>query len=216
MIGLILTHGQSLITMGAIANRSGNGDPNLAELAYRKMTEIGLTSFLSAEAPIQEDRSIYSHMQLIVDQREINAAGPLLGLLSAHRKFPLDDIFVLACNMPFMKSSCLYYLFDLWLERISEIYVYQKGGRATPYCGIYSYNALRQIDRLVTASNKRENSLQYYVQHLNTCYMHIPKEEELAFQTITSQSQLRILYETGLSAANKLAWSKQSSIFLNN
>jgi len=213
MIGLILAGGKNLMTVRDMTTNVLPNGLNMVELAYRKLTEIGLTTYLSVEPLLPGDLPAYGDMQLIINQKGINATGPLLGLLSAHRKFPMDDIFVLACNMPFMKISCLYHLFDLWLERISEINVYQKGGRAEPFCGIYSYDALRQIARLVSDKQKSHSSLQYFVQRLNTCYMHIPKEDEVAFLNIRTQNQLELLCKTQMSNPDQLLRSNAAYLF---
>lgn len=169
------------------------GGLTMAEASYKKLTNIGLTTYLSVNERQSGDGDFFNGVPIIKDHSQINARGPLLGLLSAHKKFPMDDIFLLACNMPLMKNALLNQLFDLWLDQISEVYVYQKGGRAVPYCGIYTYSALRHIDQLVEDDRKKASSLQYYVQRLNTCYVHIPQDDESAFRIVHSELQLDIL-----------------------
>jgi len=192
MIGLILAGGksQNLHLHGELTTLSTPGGKTMAQLAYSKLTELALTTYLSVRRVQPDDLQRTADIPVILDNSSIHAEGPLLGLLSAHRKFPMDDIFLLACNMPLIKTAYLHDLFDLWLDKISDIYVYQKSGRAVPFCGIYSFQALRQMDKMVSLSQKKETSLQYYIQRLNTCYMHIPEEAASMLQLINSEEEL--------------------------
>lgn len=193
MIGIILAGGKSLKMADEMTAITMPGGLTMAQLAYQKLTDIHLTTYLSVPPLQRGDVELWGELPLIVDQVEINAKGPLLGLLSAHRKFPMEDIFVLACNMPLMKIQYLQDLYDLWQERISDIYVYEKNGRAEPFCGIYTYHALRQISQLVEDGLKKESSVQYYVQRLNTCHKHIAPEAESALEIIYSKKALNQL-----------------------
>lgn len=199
MIGIILAGGDSLRMGQDKATIQMPHGLTMAELTFKKLSSIGLSVYLSVNQRQSQDPAFVKDMRYITDSRDIYAAGPLVGLLSAHLQFPEDDIFVLACNMPLVKVDYLDHLFDEWLKRSHDVYVYQRGGRAEPLCGIYTHESLKVIDYLVDTSTRKNNSLQYYVQGLNTCYMPIPKSDEEVFITVNTPQQVKNIFEMAAS-----------------
>ncbi len=87
---------------------------------------------------------IFSPEHLITDS--LNLPGPLNGLLSAHLKYPNDDLLLLACDMINMQTSTLIHLIDTYQDNPDYgFYVYQNNGYAEPFCGIYTSPGLAKL-----------------------------------------------------------------------
>ena len=72
------------------------------------------------------------------DERE----GPLNGLLSVHRRYPGDDLLLLACDMQDLDAATLSRLIEAYAEGDAEGYAYEVEGVLQPLCAIYTTKAL--------------------------------------------------------------------------
>jgi molybdopterin-guanine dinucleotide biosynthesis protein A len=91
--------------------------------------------------------------QLIVDAAEW--AGPLNGLISVHRRFPANDLLLLACDMPDLDAATISGLIDTYAAERADFFLYEEAGVLQPFCGIYTGDALAGA-----ADRQQDGSLQ--------------------------------------------------------
>jgi molybdenum cofactor guanylyltransferase len=102
---------------------------------------------------------------LIVDNAELGLAGPLLGVLSAHVRFPNEDLMVLACDSPNMNQSVLEKLQEENLKNNdSEAFVFKFAEQVEPLCGIYTSKGLAKILALYQTKNLTKHSMTYVLE----------------------------------------------------
>ncbi|MBN8220511.1 MAG: NTP transferase domain-containing protein [Spirochaetes bacterium] len=99
--------------------------------------------------------------------------GPLGGLLSVQRKFPTADIFLLACDMPYVTAADIRRLLSLG----SALAAYRSGGIFEPLCAFYSAAVSAEILRRTEAAIKegvRPPGLQRLLHDLRATAVHPP------------------------------------------
>ena len=95
-----------------------SGAVNWAQAGASKMMALQIPVLLSVnEGQFSFYKNIFPENQLVTDDASIDASGPLLGLLSMHVKYPLEDLFILACDMPLMETSVLEHLLSCFPVR---------------------------------------------------------------------------------------------------
>src|SRR5690606_15497298 len=121
------------------------GKDNWAQSAVHKLEKLNIPVCLSVNSKqIHAYIHFFSAEQLIKD--ETSAKGPLNGLLSVHRKYPNDDLLLLACDMTEMDAETLE-----TLKRSAtmfpgfDYYVYTKEDFIEPLCALYSAKSLKKL-----------------------------------------------------------------------
>src|SRR5579872_7087006 len=103
MIGVILCGGQS-IRMGMDKGLIPCSEGIWAQAAVDKMAALHLPVFISVNSAQYDEYSrFFPSTALITDDRSLFVAGPLLALLSVHRRMPEEDLLILACDMPMIQ-----------------------------------------------------------------------------------------------------------------
>ena len=108
MLGVILCGGKST-RMGSDKGLLKLDMPiHWAKTAADKISELDLPVYFSVN-PTQypEYATIFPAEQLIKDSDTLQLRGPLCGVLSVHLRFPNEDLFILACDMPLMETALL-------------------------------------------------------------------------------------------------------------
>jgi molybdenum cofactor guanylyltransferase len=148
-----------------------------AKAAQEKFLLMNLPTVLSVnEAQVEKYRLLFLKEQLIVDDAELALAGPLLGVLSVHIRFPNEDLTVLACDLPNMQQTVLEKLQEEHLKNNdSEAFVFKFAEQVEPLCGIYTSRGLAKILALYQTKNLAKHSMMYVLEQLNATYL-IPKE----------------------------------------
>lgn len=124
---------------------------------------------------------------LICDSLEI--PGPLNGILSAHKKYPEADLFVLACDMPFMNGATLSRLVSVYESKPEYgVYFYEKDGFIEPLCSIFRKETLSGLLHEYTSATLNQFSLQKILSRLP--YLALEIKDTLAFSNINSEEEL--------------------------
>ncbi len=98
----------------------------------------------------------------VVDQR-----GPMTGILSALVMPDVSDIFVTACDMPFINVILIKYLRDKWEDKWDAVIpVFHK--RPQPLFGIYSKRIAHNIEESI---NNGQRSLREFLQTIEVLYV---------------------------------------------
>jgi len=157
--GIVMCGGQSL-RMGTDKGLIPIHDTCWAAFMASKLAVIQLPVSVSINSTQQQQyKAFFPDMQLIIDS--LNIGGPLNGLLSAHAKYPDDDLLLLACDMINMQTETLSRLCDIYsTESNYDFYVYQNVDFAEPLCAIYTSIGLKKLVRNQASVTLQNSSLQ--------------------------------------------------------
>jgi molybdopterin-guanine dinucleotide biosynthesis protein A len=175
MIGLVLCGGKSS-RMGTDKGllKTGLNGLSWAQHAGEQLTALGLPVVYSVNISQAE---MYKQQlpaaTLVPDNPSVQAAGPLLGLLTTHLFFPQHDLFVLACDMPAMQHPVLMYLLTQYRKTTALLYLFRHT-HPEPLCGIYTAAGLAHILSLLQQDALTGYGLQYIASLLHTCYVPVP------------------------------------------
>jgi molybdopterin-guanine dinucleotide biosynthesis protein A len=148
-----------------------------AQVAHKKVSAIHLQTVLSIDSSqFQNYSSVFLKEQLVPDQPGLNMAGPLLGIVSVHCRFPGEDLLVLACDLPNMQSVVLEEL--LWQFRMNDVYeaiAFKVREQIEPLCGIYTAKGLAKILSSHEKNTLMQHSMMHVLETLHTQYI-VPQE----------------------------------------
>src|SRR5688500_4025412 len=101
-----------------------------AQTAIDKMATLNIPVKISVNSKQYPDyAAVFLASDLITDDATLPLKGPLLGVLSSHVKFPTEDLFILACDMPLMEPSLLNTLYTQYQQEHSfNVYVFTNEG----------------------------------------------------------------------------------------
>jgi molybdenum cofactor guanylyltransferase len=176
MLGVVLCGGKSS-RMGDDKGLLLVNNKSWAKATQEKLALMNLPTVLSVgEAQVEKYRLLFPKEQLIVDNSELALAGPLLGVLSVHIRFPKEDLLVLACDLPNMQQTVLEKLQEEHLKNNdSEVFVFKFAEQVEPLCGIYTSRGVAKILALYQTKNLLKHSMMYVLGQLQTTHL-IPEE----------------------------------------
>jgi molybdopterin-guanine dinucleotide biosynthesis protein A len=183
MLGVILCGGDST-RMGKDKGLMPDGSQTWAASAAEKMATLGFPVALSVnnrQFPFYAER--FAPGQLISDDPALSLKGPLAGLLSVHAAYPAEDLFVLACDLPYMDPVLLN---ELYLRRkqhnAAQAYLYTADGVPEPLCGIYTAPGLALILGRCHAQQLARHSMKYALDQLTVDSLPIPEDKKRCFE----------------------------------
>ena len=137
MLGIILCGGQSS-RMGSDKGLLKLEANTWAQTAIDKMTTLNIPVKISVNSKQYNDyAAVFPSTDLVTDDATLSLKGPLLGVLSSHLKFPDEDLFILACDMPLMEPSLLNKIYTQYQQEPSfDAYVFTNEEEPEPLCGI--------------------------------------------------------------------------------
>jgi len=187
MIGVVLCGGMSS-RMGTDKGLLAEGGKTWAQIAMDKLVFLSLHSVVSVNSSQRNTySSLFSSNQLVSDKEDLDARGPLLGLLSVHNQFVDDDLLILGCDLPMMEVNVLQSLLNEHKQFPDfDSYVFSNGAHSEPLCGIYTSGGLKKIFNSVREGKLRSNRMMDVLNLINT--KHIPMKEEWrsSFQNMNS------------------------------
>lgn len=191
MIGVVLCGGQSS-RMGedkAMINTSGS---SWAQSGINMLSKLKMAIYLSVnQAQYGEYGLIFNESVLIKDDQSLQLHGPLLGVISAHLKFPLQDIFVLACDMQSMEAIAISKLQESYtLHPNYDAYVFVHENNREPLCAIYTARALQKIVKMYTDKTLKKHSMNFMLDQLNVFEIPILQDQKEFFKNYNSPSDL--------------------------
>jgi molybdopterin-guanine dinucleotide biosynthesis protein A len=102
----------------------------------------------------------------------VNCRGPMTGILSALITLKEPEIFVTACDMPFMKPALIRYIIGRWAGR-GEAVIPIFNSKPQPLLGIYSAKLIPKMEESIR--NCRRGLREF----LNTIEVHYIEEEKV-------------------------------------
>jgi molybdopterin-guanine dinucleotide biosynthesis protein A len=187
MLGVILCGGESS-RMGADKGLIQFQDKTWTQLAIEKIGELGIPVVVSISRRQKEKyERLLSENKLIVDDSTIALKGPVAAVLNIHLKYPADDLFVFACDLPLMESSVLYELYRFYvIKNLFQAFVYTNNGEPEPLCGIYTARGLALIYNMYYTHKLEKQSMKYLLSQLLVCSMPIPENKKKCFRNFNS------------------------------
>lgn len=170
MLGLVLCGGKST-RMGSDKGMMRHKTNLWAQIAIDKLERLNMKALLSVNASqIRIYREHFSEKQLIEDNLNIPAKGPLLGILTAHLLFPGEDLMIFACDMLGMETEILRKLIERQEEQPEyDAYLFVNKSQREPLSTILTSNALNKIYGMVLKEQENINSLKFALNRLNVC-----------------------------------------------
>jgi len=191
MLGVILCGGQST-RMGTDKGLIKLHANTWAQTAVDKLSSLDLDVHLSVNPTQFHDYlSVFKETQLIKDNDDLQVHGPLAGVLSAHVKYPEEDLFVFACDMPLMEAVMLKELLLVYGEHpAADAYVFSNDGEPEPLCAIYTAKGLSYIIHLLKAKELTKHSMKFMLEHLHTFATPLIEEQKKFFRNFNAHAEL--------------------------
>ncbi len=191
MIGAILCGGNSS-RMGVDKGLLKTDGLYWAQISINNLASHAMSTILSVnENQLHNYASHFPNQILLEDKKTDVSKGPVLALLGIHEHFPTEDLFVLACDMPFMKSEIIDELLTTQQKEPNyEAYIFTNDGKAEPLCAIYTARALAKILALYQQNTLERFSMKYLISLLRTHNQPLNNEDKPAFTNFNSPSDL--------------------------
>ena len=191
MIGIVLCGGQSS-RMGSDKGLLPADDSTWAQAAVNKLAALEIPVSLSVNELQYNNYAIaFPGTEIITDNDSLVLHGPLLGVLSAHLQHPLQNLFVLACDMPLMETSVLSNLYNHYLQTDAyDAFVFTNEEEPEPLCGIYCATGLATILDMYKTHALTRHSMKFMLEHLNTCHIAITDEQKKYFKNVNAHADL--------------------------
>ncbi len=123
--------------------------------------------------------------------------GPLGGIHAALTNAQGNAVFIVSCDMPFVKLSIANRLLSYYKNNVDAI-IPTINGRMEPLFGIYSKGGCEIVDRML--SSGKSYSIRKYLDLINTVYVDIPFSNEAArcFTNINTPDDLEKIRKTNI------------------
>ena len=190
MTGIVLAGGSSS-RMGA--------DKGLLKLEANTWVQTAVDKLSTLPIPVKVSvnrqqlegyREVFTESDLIVDSAEIPVKGPLLGLLTAHSRYPSDDLFILACDMPLMEPGILKELLRHSEQSDADAFLFSNDLEPEPLCGIYTSRGLAGILNMAHRAELTKFSMKFMLEHLNTFSIPLADEQKKFFRNFNAHAEL--------------------------
>jgi len=191
MLGVILCGGQSS-RMGSDKGLLKLEANTWAQTAIDKITTLNIPIKISVNSNQYTDyAAIFPSTDLITDDATLSLKGPLLGVLSSHLKFPNEDLFILACDMPLMEPSLINKLYIQYQQEPSfHAFVFTNEGEPEPLCGIYKAKGLSLILDMLVSGRLYKHSMKFMLDHLNINTIPATDEQKKFFRNFNAHAEL--------------------------
>jgi molybdenum cofactor guanylyltransferase len=157
IVGVVLAGGESrrFGSPKAFAKRRG--------LYFFQYSVNALRTFVK-DLYIVSHPSIVSRFQqvtdekVIIDEEAYRGQGPLAGIYTVMKRTDAEWIFVLPCDMPYIRKETVESMITYVHEQF-DVILSSHFGRVQPLVGIYHRRTLEHIEQLLKAHNNRMASL---------------------------------------------------------
>lgn len=191
MIGIVLCGGQSS-RMGSDKGLLSTNDIPWAQIAINKLAALEIPVSLSVnELQYNNYAAAFPGTTIITDNESLLLNGPLLGVLSAHLQYPVQNLFVLACDMPQMDSSILKELYDRYLQTDEyDAFVFTNSDEPEPLCAIYCAKGLAAVLNMYKQGTLTRHSMKFMLENLNVCFIAAVNEQRAYFKNFNAHADL--------------------------
>ena len=165
---------------------------NWAEKMLDNFNKLEIPGLLSVNRQqVVQYQTVFPGVELICDNDSLQIKGPLSAVLSVHLKYPAEDLFITACDMPLMDVIVLEELYNIYKrESGNNCFVYTNDGEPEPLCGIYSSEGLASIKAIHDRGELRKHSMKFMLDHLTVIRIPIPENWKPYFRNINAHADL--------------------------
>ncbi len=115
----------------------------LASLTQHVFISLKKKQHCSLPHPYKRINDNKAYLQFIFENKQANINGPIIGILSAAKRFPKASWLVLACDLPFVEKKTLLHLIKKRDEtKLATTYLDKNNLLPEPLCTIYEKKAL--------------------------------------------------------------------------
>ncbi len=191
MIGVVLCGGNST-RMGIDKGLLKVDNLYWAQISINGLVRNGISTLLSVnENQIDTYTLNFPNQPMLMDKKADDLKGPVLALLSIHEHHPTEDVFILACDMPFMKDEIIKELISNYTTSPHyEAYLFSNNENAEPLCAIYTALGLAKILTLYQNQQLMRFSMKHILSLLSTYTIPLNEEQKLAFTNFNSPTDL--------------------------
>jgi molybdopterin-guanine dinucleotide biosynthesis protein A len=118
------------------------------------------------------DPELYFYLGATMVGDVVEYRGPMTGILSALTIPEISEIFVTACDMPFINAMLIKYIVDKW-EKEYDAVIPIFDDKPQPLLGIYSKRIAKSMEQSIKNGDR---SLREFLRGINVLYI---KEEEV-------------------------------------
>ncbi len=182
LTGIVLCGGKS-IRMGSDKGLLLKDGKTWAGRAYDKLTALDLPTKISINtSQVEAYKLLFDNNELIQDTLTI--PGPLVGLLSAHKKLPNTDILLLACDITDVTIDTILQLITVYKEKKKEydFFTFKNDGNHEPLLGIYSYKGIQNINQLLVDDKLTTYSMKSILDSGRTFSIVLEEDKKLEFR----------------------------------
>ena len=190
MLGVVLCGGQS--------SRMGS-DKGLLMLNDKTWTQKAIDTLSNFQIPIvisvnknqyHDYSSIFQVDTLIPDAPFLQLHGPLCGLLSVHRKYPEEDLLLLACDMPLIDTELIKQLLTKYNTETADAFIYTTDSEPEPMPGIYRSKGLAYIHQMYSTNQLPRHSMKYMLEHIPISFSPLPADKKDCFRNFNTHAEL--------------------------
>jgi len=191
MVGVILCGGQST-RMGSDKGLLTTEGILWAQDAVNKLSSLQIPVSLSVNLQQYDSYAAsFPGSSLITDNDSLQLKGPLLGVLSAHLQYPVQNLFVLACDMPLMETIMLSWLYDEYLQTdFYDAFIFTDNDEPEPLCGIYCAKGLAYIFTMYKDGSLKKHSMKFILENLNACFIPLTIDQKKYFKNVNTHTDL--------------------------
>jgi molybdenum cofactor guanylyltransferase len=125
--------------------------------------------------------------KVMIDEEVYRGQGPLAGIYTVMKRTDTEWVFVLPCDMPYIRTSTVAKMME-YIDEQFDIIVSAHFGRIQPLVGIYHRRTVEHIEQLLKAKNNRMMSL------LECCCVRYVNEQdfledEIVFRNINHRQE---------------------------
>jgi molybdopterin-guanine dinucleotide biosynthesis protein A len=114
---------------------------------------------------------LYFYLGVLMVGDIMKKRGPMTGIFSVLAVPEVSEIFVTACDMPFLNAELIKYIVGRWSDKLDAVIpVFDK--RPQPLLGIYSKRIVRKLEEAIKYGKR---SLREFLQEIDVLYI----EEEI-------------------------------------
>jgi molybdopterin-guanine dinucleotide biosynthesis protein A len=191
MLGIVLCGGLSS-RMGRDKGLFPSDNSNWAGKMLENFESLKIRCAISInKSQVETYRNTFPGTELICDSDLLQIKGPLAALFSVHMKYPAEDLFIIACDMPLMNIVVLE---DLLLYFNSEPdydgYVYLNDGEPEPLCGLYKSGSLSKIRSMYEKGNLSKHSMKSMLDRLMMFRIPLQESWKMYFKNINAHADL--------------------------
>jgi len=170
MTGVVLAGGQSRRFGSPKAFAKLNGT-YFFEIAVEALRAVVEDIYIVSHPSLVDCFRQHTAEKVIMDEERYRGQGPLAGIYTVMKESRTEWIFVLPCDMPYMRPEVAVKLAQYANEKFDAV-ICAHFGRIQPLVGMYHRRTFAQIEKLLQAKDNRMKSL------LDRCHVRYVTEQD--------------------------------------